>query len=349
MEEGGSLVAMGVLNAGLVAISGESVAMDVEVVDIKNVTLRVAICFCGHGSWASRTMASSVPPGRGWAPAPPSHRLRSLARAWLDEDAPWPDAAVAAAGDVATRAELLSKGGGGSRSVLAGAPFAEAVFGVSGCRVTWRVPEGAALPPGRVVVAEVEGPAVGVLGGERVALNILGRCSGVASMAARAVGVARTQGWAGVVGGTRKTTPGFRLAEKYALGVGGADPHRGGLGGLLLLKDNHRALAAMILGVRQAGGFTRRLGVECSSADEALAAAGAGADIVLMDNLAPQELHVAAAQVKAAHPRVTVEASGGIVLETLPQFLGPHIDVVSMGCLTHSAPALDFALRVLEP
>ncbi|KAM4756055.1 nicotinate-nucleotide pyrophosphorylase [carboxylating]-like [Cyanocitta cristata] len=306
-------------------------------------------------------------------------------------DAPWPDAAVAAAGDAATRAQLLSKGGGGSGGVLAGAPFAEAVFGVSGCRVTWRVPEGAALPPGRALVAEVEGPAAGVLGGERVALNILGRCSGVASMAARAVGVARAQGWAGVVGGTRKTTPGFRLAEKYALGVGGADPHRGGLGGLLLLKDNHRALAAaaggleqvgtpklggwgvglelgasgcggtpefgrwgnpsfaMIWGVRRAGGFTRRLGVECSTAAEALAAAGAGADIVLLDNLAPQELHAAAAQVKAAHPGVTVEASGGIVLGTLPQFLGPHIDVVSMGCLTHSAPALDFALRVLEP
>ncbi|NWU26200.1 NADC pyrophosphorylase, partial [Dyaphorophyia castanea] len=86
--------------------------------------------------------------------------------------------------------------------------------------------------------------------------------------------------------------------------------------------------------------------VECSSAAEALAAAGAGADIVLLDNLAPQELHAAAAQVKAAHPGVTVEASGGIVLGSLPQFLGPHIDVVSMGCLTHSAPGLDFALRV---
>ncbi|NXU63703.1 NADC pyrophosphorylase, partial [Horornis vulcanius] len=86
--------------------------------------------------------------------------------------------------------------------------------------------------------------------------------------------------------------------------------------------------------------------VECSSADEALAAAGAGADIILLDNLAPQELHAAAAHIKAAHPGVTVEASGGIVLGTLPQFLGPHIDVVSMGCLTHSAPALDFALRV---
>ncbi|NWQ72219.1 NADC pyrophosphorylase, partial [Neopipo cinnamomea] len=86
--------------------------------------------------------------------------------------------------------------------------------------------------------------------------------------------------------------------------------------------------------------------VECSNAAEALEAAGAGADIVLLDNLPPQELHSAAAQVKAAHPGVTVEASGGVVLETLPQFLGPHIDVVSMGCLTHSAPALDFALRV---
>ncbi|NXM85189.1 NADC pyrophosphorylase, partial [Oenanthe oenanthe] len=231
---------------------------------------------------------------RGWAPPPPPHRLRSLARSWLDEDAPWPDAAVATVGDSAVRAQLLSKGKGDSGGVLAGAPFAEAVFGVSGCRLSWRVPEGAALPPERVLVAEVEGPAAGVLAGERVALNILGRCSGVASMAARAVGVARAQGWAGVVAGTRKTTPGFRLAEKYALGVGGADPHRGDtleLGALLVEDRNFwgdSGGTAMILGVRQAGGFTRRLGVECSSADEALAAAGAGADIVLLDNLAPQ-------------------------------------------------------------
>ncbi|KFP05426.1 Nicotinate-nucleotide pyrophosphorylase [carboxylating], partial [Calypte anna] len=86
--------------------------------------------------------------------------------------------------------------------------------------------------------------------------------------------------------------------------------------------------------------------VECSPQGEAMAAAGAGADIVLLDNFTPQELHATAAVVKAAHPRVTVEASGGINLETLPLFLGPHIDVISMGCLTHSAPALDFSLRV---
>ncbi|XP_059693757.1 nicotinate-nucleotide pyrophosphorylase [carboxylating] isoform X2 [Haemorhous mexicanus] len=233
-----------------------------------------------------------------WSPPPAPHLLRSLARSWLDEDAPWPDPTLATLGDTATRAELLSKIGEGSAgAVLAGSPFAEAVFGVSGCRVSWRIPEGSPLPPGRAVVAEVEGPAAGVLGGERVALNILGRCSGVASMAARAVGVARAQGWAGVVAGTRKTTPGFRLAEKYALGVGGADPHRAGLGGLLLLKDNHRALAAaaggmrqVILGARRAGGFTRKVEVECASAEEALEAAAAGADIVLLDNLSPQVL-----------------------------------------------------------
>uniref|UniRef100_A0A8C3MF72 Quinolinate phosphoribosyltransferase [decarboxylating] n=1 Tax=Geospiza parvula TaxID=87175 RepID=A0A8C3MF72_GEOPR len=220
---------------------------------------------------------------------------------------------------------------------LSPAPLAmsrSAVFGVSGCSVSWRIPEGAALPAGRALVAVVEGPASGLLLGERAALNVLGRCSGVASMAARAVRVARARGWAGVVAGTRKTTPGFRLAEKYALGVGGAEPHREGLGAFSLVKDNHR----LILGVRRAGGFTRKLGVECSSAEEALEAAGAGAD---------GDVQAAAARVKeaAAHPGVTVEASGGIGLESLAGFLGPHVDVVSMGCLTHSAPELDFSLE----
>ncbi|NXV60364.1 NADC pyrophosphorylase, partial [Molothrus ater] len=298
-------------------------------------------------------------PAAPWPPAPPQHRLLSLARSWLDEDAPWPDPSVATLGALRARAELLSKAPqpGGSPGpfpgVLAGCPFAEAVFGVSGCTVSWRIPEGSRLPPGRAVVALVEGPAAGLLLAERVALNILGRCSGVASMAARAVAVARGAGWAGVVAGTRKTTPGFRAAEKYALGVGGAEPHRDGLGGFSLVKDNHRALAArggaqqLILGVRRAGGFTRKLGVECASAEQALEAAEAGADLVLLDNLSPQELRAAAARVKAQHPWVTLEASGGIGLEALPRFLGPHVDVVSMGCLTHGATALDFALKVL--
>ncbi|KAM6996756.1 nicotinate-nucleotide pyrophosphorylase [carboxylating]-like [Passerculus sandwichensis] len=347
-------------------------------------------------------MSGSAPPnppnlsGTPWPPPPPPHRLRALARSWLDEDAPWPDPTVAPLGNAEIRAHILVKNPETPRfnpeppafnpeppafnpktppffGVLAGCPFAEAVFAESGCSVLWKVPEGSRLGPGRAVLAEVRGPALGVLLAERTALNVLGRCSGVASMAARARGVAQSRNWGGVVAGTRKCTPGFRAAEKYALGVGGAQGHREGLGAFGLVKDNHRAVAEMgggregvkrsgggtetstghegvkrlIVGARRAGGFTRKLGVECASAEQALEAAEAGADVVLLDNLSPEALHAAAARVKAAHPRVLVEASGGIGLESLGSFLGPHVDVVSMGCLTHSAPALDFALKVV--
>ncbi|XP_053908982.1 nicotinate-nucleotide pyrophosphorylase [carboxylating] [Cuculus canorus] len=283
-----------------------------------------------------------------WAQLPP-HKLRSLARAWLDEDSPFPDAASAAVGRSPLRAELLCK----SPGVMAGAPFAQAAWEETGCAVTWLVADGHRLPPGRTTVATVEGPAAAVLVAERTALNAVGRCSGVATAAARAVAVAKGAAWRGMVAGTRKTTPGFRLAEKYALAVGGAESHRHGLGGGVLLKDNHLAAARAplekVVGMaRGAGGFTQRLTVECSSMADAVRAAKAGVDIVLLDNFTPQELHEAAAAVKATDPRVMVEASGGIDLENLPRFLGPHIDVVSMGCLTHGVSSLDFALRVVD-
>ncbi|XP_035428279.1 nicotinate-nucleotide pyrophosphorylase [carboxylating] [Cygnus atratus] len=295
---------------------------------------------------ATEPTAATPPPPALAALLPPA-RLRSLARAWLEEDAPGPDPAALTVGLAPRRAHLLCK----SPGVLAGAPFADAVWGEAGCAVGWRVPEGAPLSPG-TVVAEVRGPGAGVLLAERAALNAVGRCSGVATAAARAVAVARGRGWPGTVAGTRKTTPGFRLVEKYGLGVGGADPHRHDLGGLLMVKDNHllaarKPLAQVVAEARRAAGFTRLLEVECGSAAEALAAAEAGADIVLLDNFTPQALAEAAAAVKASHPRVRVEASGGITEAALPHFLAPHVDAVSMGCLTHSAPALDFALRVL--
>lgn len=226
------------------------------------------------------------------------------------------------------------------------------MFRELGCELRPLLPEGSRLPAARTVVAELQGPACGLLYGERVALNCLGRCSGIATMATAARELARQQAWPGLVAGTRKTTPGFRLAEKYALEVGGADAHRWGLHELLLVKDNHVAALGgnveEVLGAaRGAAGFWRRVSIECSSLGAAVAAAAAGADIVLLDNLPPQALHEAAAAVKAVGPHVVVEASGGITLETLPHVLGPHIDVVSMGCLTHGAAALDFALKLL--
>ncbi|KAM9510556.1 nicotinate-nucleotide pyrophosphorylase [carboxylating] [Guaruba guarouba] len=281
-------------------------------------------------------------------PALPSPTLRSLARHWLQEDAATSDPAWALLGPGPVAAELLCRSGG----TLAGLPFAAAVFQELGCAFRALLPEGSRLSPGRTAVAEVRGAAAALLHGERAALNCLGRCSGVATMATAAREVARQQGWTGLVAGTRKTTPGFRLAEKYALAVGGAEPHRFALDGLLLVKDNHVELfeggmEELVSAARTAAGFWRRVSVECRSEAEAIAAANAGADIVLLDNFSPEALHAAAAALKASRPHVVVEVSGGITLEALPHFLGPHIDVVSMGCLTHSAPALDFALKVL--
>ena len=125
-----------------------------------------------------------------------------------------------------------------SPGVLAGRPFFDAIFAQVNCQVSWFLPEGSKLVP-VAKVAEVRGPAHCLLLGERVALNTLARCSGVASMAAAAVETARGTGWAGHVAGTRKTTPGFRLVEKYGLLVGGAAAHRYDLGGLVMVKDNH--------------------------------------------------------------------------------------------------------------
>lgn len=236
-----------------------------------------------------------------------------------------------------------------SPGVLAGRPFFDAIFAQVNCQVSWFLPEGSKLVP-VAKVAEVRGPAHCLLLGERVALNMLARCSGVASSAAAAVAAARGTGWAGHVAGTRKTTPGFRLVEKYGLLVGGAVPHRYDLGGLVMVKDNHVVAAGgmkkAVQRARQAANFALKVEVECSSLQEALQAAEAGADLILLDNFRPEELHPTAEVLKARFPSVGVEASGGITLGNLPQFCRPHIDVISLGMLTQAAPALDFSLKL---
>ncbi|XP_036166663.1 nicotinate-nucleotide pyrophosphorylase [carboxylating] isoform X1 [Myotis myotis] len=164
----------------------------------------------------------------------PPATLASLADSWLREDCPGFNYAAWATGAAPAQAALWAK----SPGVLAGRPFFDAIFAQVNCQVSWLLPEGAELVP-VAKVAEVRGPAHGLLLGERPALNALARCSGVASQAARAVAAARGAGWAGQVAGTRKTTPGFRLAEKYGLLVGGAASHHYDLGGLVMVKDNH--------------------------------------------------------------------------------------------------------------
>ncbi|XP_049645161.1 nicotinate-nucleotide pyrophosphorylase [carboxylating] [Suncus etruscus] len=277
----------------------------------------------------------------------PPATLDTLVDNWLHEDCPGLNPAALITGAAPVCAMLWAK----SPGVLAGRPFFDAVFAHVNCQVSWFHPEGVPLVPVERV-AKVWGPAHGLLLGERVALNALARCSGVASMAAAAVRAARDTGWAGQVAGTRKTTPGFRLVEKYGLLVGGAATHRYDLGALVMVKDNHVVAAGSVekavCGARRAAAFALKVEVECSSLQEALLAAKAGADILMLDNFQPQELHPTAAALKAQFPSVSVEASGGITLDNLPQFCGPHIDIISLGLLTQAAPALDFSLKLFD-
>jgi len=256
-------------------------------------------------------------------------------------------------GDAPQSARLLLK----SPGVLAGKPFCQAVFDYLGCTVAWEehyeegdyVDDDIVLP---VCVAVISGPVHKLLQGERTALNALSRCSGVATQARSAVMQARALGWKGHVAGTRKTTPGFRIVEKYGLLVGGAATHRLDLSQMVMLKDNHiwatGSITNAVTKAKEAAGFSQKIEVECQSLEEALEAAAAGADIVMLDNFEPSRLKRDAATFKAQFPHILVEASGGITTETMQDYLCDHVDIISQGRLTQGYPCIDFSLKIVH-
>ncbi|RLN46142.1 hypothetical protein BBJ29_001923 [Phytophthora kernoviae] len=270
---------------------------------------------------------------------------------WLEEDIPSFDVGGFVVGESPETALLLGKSAG----ILAGVPFFTQVFESLGCNVEWLMQEGDEVkideaPNGKVPVARVTGKCRQLLLGERTALNVLTRASGIATQARRSVDEARALGWNGHVAGTRKTTPGFRLVEKYALLVAGASTHRHDLSQMVMLKDNHVWAAGSITKAvhkaKQAAGFSMKIEVECRRLEEAQEAATAGADIVMLDNFEPELLKSTAAELKAQFPHLLIEASGGITPETLGQYVSPHVDIVSQGKLTQGYPCLDFSLKI---
>ncbi len=196
-------------------------------------------------------------------------------------------------------------------------------------------------------VLRVEGSAAGILAAERTALNLLGRFSGVATLTARYVQA--VEGTGARILDTRKTTPGLRELEKQAVRAGGGHNHRVGLFDAILVKENHSALTGGV------GEATRRalaaapngmdVEIECASLGEVDEALAAGATRVLLDNMTPDELREA---VSRARGRATTEASGGVSLNTVREIAQTGVDFISVGALTHSAPALDLSL-LLEP
>ncbi|HYH79261.1 MAG TPA: carboxylating nicotinate-nucleotide diphosphorylase [Longimicrobium sp.] len=207
--------------------------------------------------------------------------------------------------------------------------------------------DGAAVEPGDVVM-RVVGPARSILTAERTALNFMQRLSGVATVTRRYV--REVAGTGARVIDTRKTTPGMRLLEKAAVVAGGGANHRGGLHDMVMIKDNHIAaaggIAAAVAAVRARNDRGLRVEVETTTLDEVRQALAAGVDRIMFDNMTPELMAEAVALVAAAEPRPETEASGGITLETIAAFARSGVDFISVGALTHSAPALDLSLRL---
>lgn len=234
--------------------------------------------------------------------------------------------------------------------VVCGLPVVATVFAMVDPALTLRprVAEGARVSAGERV-ATVAGPARGLLSGERVALNLLQRLSGIATLTARYVEA--LQGAPARILDTRKTTPGLRALEKYAVRVGGGVNHRFGLYDGVMLKDNHLAilaargvdLAEAVRQARAAVGPMVRVEVEVESVEQAAIAAEAGADLILLDNMPPAQLRAAVAAVAG---RARTEASGGINLHSIRAVAESGVDFISVGALTHSAIALDIGLDI---
>ena len=242
------------------------------------------------------------------------------------------------------RAEIVAKADG----VLAGLPVAEAVFRAldPGTEFEALATEGERIAPGQAV-AWLAGAARAVLTGERTALNFLQRLSGIATAAARYV--AAVAGTGARICDTRKTAPGLRALEKYAVAVGGAANHRAGLYDGILIKDNHiRAaggIAEAVRRARRAAHQLLRIEVEVQDEEQLREALAAGAEVVMLDNMSPLQVYRAVALIAG---RCQVEVSGGVTLEAVRRYAECGVDFISVGALTHSAAALDLSLEITE-
>ena len=269
---------------------------------------------------------------------------REVVRRALAEDLGWGDVTTEAtvAPELMARGIILAK----SPCVIAGVEVAAEAFRQLDPAVTFTIHrgDGTRCVPGDVVV-EVRGMAASMLTAERTALNLMQRMTGIATLTRRFVDAA---GGRIVILDTRKTTPTLRALEKYAVRAGGGTNHRNGLDDGILIKDNHIRLGGGVIeAVRRMKAADQQMPIEieAQSLDQVDEAIRAGADIVLLDNLSTSDVKEAVRRIAG---RAKVEISGGVTLDRIPELAATGADYVSVGALTHSAPAADLSFE-LEP
>jgi nicotinate-nucleotide pyrophosphorylase (carboxylating) len=278
----------------------------------------------------------------------PQYRLDELIVRALQEDVPYLDlsSAYLFEPDHRSRAWLLAKAPG----IFCGGPIFARTFALldESCRCGATLAEGAAFAAGDCLLT-LEGPTAALLQGERTALNFLQHLCGVATATAQ---VAQAlEGTGAVVAETRKTLPGLRALQKYAVTCGGGRNHRCNLSDGVMLKDNHidacGSISGAVAAVRGHIGHMVKIEVETRTMEEVREAFAAGADVIMLDNMTPAQLREAAAYIRQRDPekRVLLEASGDITLACARQIALAGVDILSLGALTHSVKALNLSLK----
>jgi len=264
---------------------------------------------------------------------------------FLEEDWGWTEGLIESLGSVRAKAIILAN----EKGVVAGVEEVKAIFEYLGIEVRVLKEDGSDVAEGEVVM-ELEGDSAGILKGERVALNILGRMSGIATTTKKCVDMLASSKIK--VSCTRKTTPGFRKFEKKAVRIGGGYPHRFGLSDAVLIKDNHLKL----MGIEDAVNMAKRLAgpmmkieVEVESCEECLRAISSGADVIMFDNMNIEEIRKCIEMLKerGLRKKVLLEASGNITPENIHQYAELDLDFVSLGYIIHSSGFLDFSLEII--
>ncbi|KAL7621006.1 nicotinate-nucleotide diphosphorylase (carboxylating) [Parahypoxylon ruwenzoriense] len=283
---------------------------------------------------------------------PPSWKAQITS--WLAEDTPTYDYAGFVVGEDPRTATLWGKSAG----IIAGIPFFDEIFRQCGCTVEWHAKEGGYVDrpkdgSGKTKVATVRGPARGLLLGERVGLNLLARCSGIATVSRDMLLSLRSAGYEGILAGTRKTTPGFRLVEKYGMLVGGADTHRMDLSSMIMLKDNHvwsrGSITEAVQAAKMVGGFALKVEVEVQNEQEADEAIEAGADVVMLDNFTGEGVKIAARSLREkwkGKKEFLIEISGGLREDNVFDYANNDIDIISTSAIHQGTPHVDFSLKI---
>ncbi len=243
-------------------------------------------------------------------------------------------------GEEKGRAYIIAK----ENCILAGIEEAKAVFVHLGLTVSLIMKDGEEAKAGDRTM-EISGKARSILAGERLALDIISRMSGIATLTNDLVRICRKKNPKLSIAATRKTTPGFRKYEKKAVALGGGMPHRMGLYDGVIIKDNHLIYISIREAVRKSREKTDKpIEVEVESIDDAVIAAEEKADIIMLDNMSPAKGIIAAREARAVNPRVKIEVSGGVTPENIANYT--FADIISLGWLTHSVRSKDFSLEI---